>query len=230
MTWRACVVTLFPEAFPGPLGLSVLGRGLALGHWALRAVDLRSFGEGPHRKVDDTPAGGGPGMVLRCDVLAAAIDAQTHAAGPWIAPSPRGQPLSQAMARAWASGPGLNLICGRFEGMDQRVIDQRGLFEVAVGDAVLAGGEVAAMLILEACVRLLPGVLHNPDSPSEESFTDNLLEYPHYTRPVEFEGARIPGVLLQGDHARIKAWRRAQAMQLTQARRPDLTPPPKAET
>lgn len=222
MSWRARVITLFPEAFPGVLGLSVLGRGLALGHWALDAVDLREFGDGPHRKVDDTPAGGGPGMVLRCDVLAAAIDAQPTDGIPWIAPSPRGHPLTQAMVRAWADGPGLNIICGRFEGLDQRAIDGRGLQEIAVGDAVLAGGEVAAMLILEACVRLLPGVLHNPDSPSEESFADDLLEYPQYTRPVEFEGARIPDVLLQGNHAHIKGWRRAQSEQLTQARRPDI--------
>lgn len=225
MSWRARVITLFPEAFPGLLGLSVIGRGLALGHWALDAVDLRQFGEGPHRKVDDTPAGGGPGMVLRCDVLAAAIDAQPRDELPWIVPSPRGQPLTQAMVRAWANGPGLNIVCGRFEGLDQRAIDKRGLREIAVGDAVLAGGEVAAMLILEACVRLLPGVLHNPDSPSEESFSDNLLEYPQYTRPVEFEGARIPDVLLQGHHAQIKAWRRAQSEALTRARRPDLGPP-----
>ena len=229
MSWQASVLTLFPEAFPGVLGLSVIGRGLASGHWALETLDLRQFGAGPHRKVEDTPAGGGPGMVMRCDVLAAAIDAQPKSDRLWIAPSPRGRPFTQALARAWAASPGLNIVCGRFEGMDQRVIDQRGLLEVSVGDAVLAGGEVAAMLILEACVRLLPGVLHNPGSCQEESFSENLLEYPQYTRPLEFEGQRIPQILLDGDHARIKAWRRDQSIRLTQARRPDLYPSPKAE-
>lgn len=229
MSWRARVLSLFPEVFPGVLGLSVIGRGLAQGHWALEAVDLRRFGDGPHRKVDDTPAGGGPGMVMRCDVLAAAIDALPSDGTPWIAPSPRGLPLTQAMVRRWAQGPGLNIICGRFEGLDQRILDRREVLEVAVGDAVLAGGEVAAMLIVEACVRLLPGVLHNPCSPSEESFAGNLLEYPQYTRPVEFEGTRIPQVLLDGDHARIKAWRRAQSVQLTQARRPDIYHRPEVE-
>lgn len=229
MSWQASILTLFPEAFPGVLGLSVIGRGLASGHWALETLDLRQFGAGPHRKVDDTPAGGGPGMVMRCDVLAAAIDAQPKSGRLWIAPSPRGRPFTQALARAWAAGPGLNIVCGRFEGMDQRVIDQRGLLEVSVGDAVLAGGEVAAMLILEACVRLLPGVLHNPGSCQEESFSENLLEYPQYTRPLEFEGQRIPRILLDGDHARIKAWRRDQSIRLTQARRPDLYPSLKAE-
>lgn len=229
MSWQASVLTLFPEAFPGVLGLSVIGRGLANRHWALETLDLRQFGAGPHRKVDDTPAGGGPGMVLRCDVLAAAIDAQPKSGRPWIAPSPRGRPFTQDLARSWAIGPGLNIVCGRFEGMDQRVIDQRGLLEVSVGDAILAGGEVAAMLILEACVRLLPGVLHNPGSCEEESFSENLLEYPQYTRPLAFEGQVIPPVLLEGDHARIKAWRREQSIRLTQARRPDLYPPDKAE-
>lgn len=222
MSWRASVVTLFPEAFPGPLGLSVTGRGLSEGRWRLETIDLRAFGQGPHRKVDDTPAGGGPGMVLRADVAAAAIDSITADGRPWLYPSPRGRPLTQAMAADWAAGPGLCLFCGRFEGLDERVIEARGLLEICVGDAVLAGGEVAAMLILEACVRLLPGVLGNAESACAESFSGRLLEHPHYTRPVEFEGRNIPEVLLSGDHARIERWRKEQAERLTRERRPDL--------
>lgn len=222
MSWRASIVTLFPEAFPGTLGLSVLGRGRAEGRWDLETVDLRTFGRGPHRKVDDTPAGGGPGLVLRADVAAAAIDSVAAAGRPWIFPSPRGRPITQAMARDWALGPGLCVFCGRFEGLDERVIEARGLQEVAVGDAVLAGGEVAALLILEACVRLLPGVLGNESSAQDESFAHGLLEHPQYTRPAAFEGRGIPEALTGGNHAATAAWRRSEALRITAERRPDM--------
>lgn len=220
--FAATVITLFPEAFPGTLGLSVIGRGLDRGLWALETIDLRAFGEGPHRKVDDAPAGGGAGLVLRADVTAAAIDSIDRGGRPILYPSPRGRPFTQAMAQDWANGPGLILLCGRFEGLDERVIEARGLQEVCVGDAVLAGGEVAALLILEAVTRLLPGVLGNAESIAEESFSDGLLEHPHYTRPRTFEGRDIPDVLLSGDHAKVAAWRRAQRERLTRTRRPDL--------
>lgn len=227
MTWRASVVTLYPQAFPGTLDLSVIGRGRGQGVWALETVDLRSFGEGRHRKVDDTPAGGGPGLVLRADVAARAIDSIAAEGRPWLFPSPRGLPLNQAMARSWAAGPGLCLFCGRFEGLDERVIERRGLVEVSVGDAVLAGGEAAALLILEACVRLLPGVLGNAQSLEMESFgaQEGLLEHPQYTRPAVFEGLEIPAALTGGDHDEVAAWRLAAARRLTARRRPDLQKP-----
>lgn len=220
--FAASVITLFPEAFPGTLGLSVIGRGLDRGIWSLETIDLRAFGDGPHRKVDDAPAGGGAGLVLRADIAAAAIDATPRANRPILYPSPRGAPLTQAMARSWAEGPGLVILCGRFEGLDERVIEARGLEEVCVGDAVLAGGEVAALLILEAVTRLLPGVLGNAESLAEESFADGLLEHPQYTRPRIFEGREIPDVLTGGDHAKVAAWRRAERERLTKRRRPDL--------
>ncbi len=224
MSFAADIVTLFPELFPGPLGASVLGRGAAEGRWTLRLTQLRDFATDKYRSVDDTPAGGGAGMVLRPDVLAAAIDAVSDQADPRprLLLSPRGRPLTQARARALAAGPGVVLVCGRFEGVDQRVIEARNLEELSIGDYVLAGGEVAAMVLLEAVLRLLPGVLGAAASASEESFETGLLEYPHYTRPAEFEGRPIPAVLTGGDHARIAAWRRAEAEALTRARRPDL--------
>lgn len=218
MTFRATVLTLFPEAFPGTLGLSLLGRALAEGRWGLDTVQIRDFGLGPHRTVDDTPAGGGAGMVLRADVAAAAIDSVERAGRPLIYLSPRGAPLTQARAKAWAAGPGLVLFCGRFEGLDERVIEARGMEEVRVGEAVLAGGEVAAMLLLEAVVRLLPGVLGNAESLSLESFEDGLLEHPHYTRPRTWEGRDIPEVLLGGDHAKIERWRREMRERITRER------------
>jgi tRNA (guanine37-N1)-methyltransferase len=224
LSFAADIVTLFPELFPGPLGASVLGRGAAEGRWTLRLTQLRDFATDKYRSVDDTPAGGGAGMVLRPDVLAAAIDAVSDQSDPRprLLLSPRGRPLTQARARALAAGPGVVLVCGRFEGVDQRVIEARNLEELSIGDYVLAGGEVAAMVLLEAVLRLLPGVLGAAASASEESFETGLLEYPHYTRPAEFEGRPIPAVLTGGDHARIAAWRRAEAEALTRARRPDL--------
>ncbi|HEU0082375.1 MAG TPA: tRNA (guanosine(37)-N1)-methyltransferase TrmD [Bradyrhizobium sp.] len=221
--WRATVLTLFPEMFPGPLGVSLAGRALAAGLWALEARDIRDQATDRHRSVDDTPAGGGPGMVLRADVLAAAIDAASAAPDrPKLLMSPRGRPLTQSRVMELASAPGPLIVCGRFEGVDQRVIEARGLEEISVGDYVLSGGEIAALALLDACVRLLPGVMGKPESGSEESFADGLLEYPQYTRPQAFEGRPIPEILLSGDHARIAAWRRAEAEALTQARRPDL--------
>jgi len=227
VSFPATIITLFPEAFPGTLGLSVIGRGLAQGAWSLDTVDLRTFGEGPHRKVDDAPAGGGAGLVLRADIAAAAIDSIDRAGRPLIYPSPRGRPLTQSMVEGWAKGAGLVIFCGRFEGIDQRVLDARGMEEVCVGDAVLAGGEVAALLLLEATVRLLPGVLGNAESLAEESFADGLLEHPQYTRPRDFEGMLVPDVLLSGDHAKVAAWRRTQRQTLTATRRPDLLIPKK---
>lgn len=220
--FAASVITLFPEAFPGTLGLSLLGKALNDGVWSLETLNLRDFGVGPHKSVDDTPAGGGAGMVIRADVAAAAIDSIEHAGRPLIYLSPRGEQLTQAMARDWSRGGGIILVCGRFEGVDERVIEARGMREVAVGDAVLAGGEAAALVVLEACVRLLPGVLGNAESLSEESFDQGLLEQPHYTRPREWEGRLIPDVLLSGDHAKIEAWRRAERERITAQRRPDL--------
>lgn len=225
--WRATVVTLFPEMFPGPLAVSIVGAALQSGTWALDTVGIRDFGIGRHRTVDDTPAGGGAGMVMRADVVAAAIDlARTaNAEAPALYLSPRGVPLTQAMVKDFAAGPGLILLAGRFEGVDQRVIDKRNLLEVSIGDYVLSGGELAAMVLLDACVRLLPGVLGAADSLSEESFNDGLLEYPQFTRPRVWEDVQIPDVLLNGDHRKIAAWRRAEAERLTKERRPDLRPP-----
>ncbi|HZR60220.1 MAG TPA: tRNA (guanosine(37)-N1)-methyltransferase TrmD [Xanthobacteraceae bacterium] len=220
--WRASVLSIFPEMFPGPLGLSLAGKALAAGAWALDMVDIRNFAADKHRTVDDTPAGGGPGMVMKADVLARAIDAAAADARPLLLMSPRGVPLTQSRVEALAGGPGVVLVCGRFEGVDERVIAARGLEEVSVGDYVLSGGEIAAMALIDACVRLLPGVMGAPGSAAEESFAEGLLEYPHYTRPQVFEGRPIPEVLLSGDHAKIAAWRRAEAERLTKARRPDL--------
>lgn len=223
MTFAASIITLFPEAFPGTLGVSLIGKALRESAWSLDTVQLRDFGVGPHKSVDDTPAGGGAGMVLRADVAAAAIDSIARNARPLIYLSPRGKPFDQAMAREWAAGPGVILFCGRFEGLDERVIEARGMQEVAVGDAVLAGGEAAALVVLEVCVRLLPGVLGNDASTVEESFSDGMLEHPQYTRPREWEGRTIPDLLLSGDHAKIEAWRKTQRQGITAQRRPDLT-------
>jgi tRNA (guanine37-N1)-methyltransferase len=220
--FAASIITLFPEAFPGTLGVSLIGKALREGAWSLETVQLRDFGLGPHKNVDDTPAGGGAGMVIRADVAAAAIDSIPRHDRPLIYLSPRGRQLSQDMAQQWAAGPGVILLCGRFEGLDERVIEARGMQEVAVGNAVLAGGEAAALVLLEACVRLLPGVLGNQSSIVEESFSDGLLEHPQYTRPREWEGRTIPDVLLGGDHAKIEAWRRAERERITAQRRPDL--------
>jgi tRNA (guanine37-N1)-methyltransferase len=223
MTWRATILTLFPEMFPGPLGVSLAGKALASGLWELEARDIRAVATDKHRSVDDTPAGGGPGMVLRSDILAAAIDAAD------IAPdrqrllmSPRGRPLTQSRVVELAAGPGPLIVCGRFEGIDQRVIDARNLEEVSVGDYVLSGGEIAAMALIDACVRLLPGVMGKEASGAEESFSEGLLEYPQYTRPQVFEGRTIPEILNSGDHAKVAAWRRAESEALTRSRRPDL--------
>jgi tRNA (guanine37-N1)-methyltransferase len=222
-TWRATVLTLFPDMFPGPLGVSLAGKALATGLWALEARDIRNSATDRHRSVDDTPAGGGPGMVLRADVLAAAIDAAEVAPDrPRLLMSPRGRPLTQSGVVELAAGPGPLIVCGRFEGIDQRVIDARRLEEVSIGDYVLSGGEIAAMALIDACVRLLPGVMGKPASGADESFSHGLLEYPQYTRPQEFEGQPIPDILVSGDHAKIAAWRQAEAETLTQARRPDL--------
>ena len=222
--WHAQVLTLFPEMFPGPLATSIVGGALERGVWSLDTVDIRAFGEGRHRNVDDTPAGGGAGMVMRADVVAAAVDA-ARARYPGLKSiylSPRGRPLTQAMVRAWARGPGVMMLAGRFEGVDERVIEARALEEVSIGDYVLSGGELGAMVTIDACVRLLDGVLGAPQSLSEESFEQGLLEYPQYTRPRTWEGRAIPDMLLSGDHAKIAAWRRAKAAALTRARRPDL--------
>jgi tRNA (guanine37-N1)-methyltransferase len=222
--FRATLLTLFPAMFPGPLGLSLAGEGLARGLWAIEARDIREHGLGRHRAVDDTPAGGGAGMVMRADVLAASLDscAARDDSRPRLLMSPRGKPFTQALARDWAAGPGLVILCPRFEGVDERVIAGRGLIEVSIGDYVLSGGEIAALAILDACVRLIPGVMGKEESGREESFEAGLLEYPHYTRPRDWEGRAIPDVLLSGDHAKIAAWRRAEAERLTRERRPDL--------
>jgi tRNA (guanine37-N1)-methyltransferase len=222
--WRASVLTIFPEMFPGPLGLSLAGKALASGAWSLDVADIRSFATDKHRTVDDTPAGGGPGMVMKADVLGRAIDASATDTRPRLLMSPRGTPLTQARIEALSgdASAGVVLVCGRFEGIDERVIAARGLEEVSVGDYVLSGGEIAAMALIDACVRLLPGVMGTAASGAEESFTDGLLEYPHYTRPQLWEGRPIPEILLSGDHAKIAAWRRAEAERLTKAHRPDL--------
>ena len=221
--WRATVLTLFPEMFPGPLGISLAGKALSSGLWALEARDIRDAATDKHRSVDDTPAGGGPGMVLRADVLAAAIDAAHIAPGrPRLLMSPRGRPLTQKRVMELATGPGPLIVCGRFEGIDQRVIEARELEEISMGDYILSGGEIAALALIDACVRLLPGVMGKLSSGADESFSDGLLEYPQYTRPQDFEGRTIPDVLVSGDHAKVEAWRRAEAEALTRARRPDL--------
>ncbi|MDI4234334.1 tRNA (guanosine(37)-N1)-methyltransferase TrmD [Bradyrhizobium sp. Arg237L] len=221
--WRATVLTLFPEMFPGPLGVSLAGRALASGLWTLEPRDIRDSATDRHRSVDDTPAGGGPGMVLRADILAAAIDATDIAPDrPRLLMSPRGRPLTQPIVAELASGPGPLIVCGRFEGVDERVIEARGLQEVSIGDYVLSGGEIAAMVLIDACVRLLPGVMGKQASGEDETFSEGLLEYPQYTRPQEFEGRPIPEILTSGDHAKVAAWRRAQSEALTRARRPDL--------
>jgi tRNA (guanine37-N1)-methyltransferase len=224
MTFAATVLTLYPEMFPGPLGLSLAGRALTEGVWSLETVQIRDFAADKHRTVDDTPAGGGAGMVLKPDVLAAAID---HARGmhpecPVLAMTPRGAPVTQAMIRELAVGPGVSLLCGRFEGFDERIFEGRAVGQVSLGDIVLSGGEPAAIAILDACIRLLPGVMGAASSGAEESFEEGLLEYPHYTRPVEWEGRTIPEVLRSGDHAKIAAWRKRQAEEDTRSRRPDL--------
>eukprot|EP00873_Tetraselmis_striata_P024484 jgi/Tetstr1/444748/TSEL_032596.t1 len=224
MSFNATVLTLYPEMFPGPLGASLAGKALSRGDWSLNARQIRDHATDKHRSVDDTPAGGGAGMVLRPDILAQAIDAASPADDPRprLLMSPRGRPLDQARVRDLAAGPGAVIVCGRFEGVDQRVIDSRGLQEVSIGDYILSGGEIAAMVLLDAVVRLLPGVMGNAESGARESFETGLLEHPHYTRPREFEGLPIPEVLTSGDHARIEAWRQAEAERLTRDRRPDL--------
>ena len=224
MTFRATVLTLYPEMFPGALGLSLAGKALEAGSWSLQTVQVRDFGIGRHRAVDDTPAGGGPGMVMRADVLARAIDAVSPADDPRprLLMTPRGRPLTQARVRRLAGGPGAVILCGRFEGVDQRVIEARQLDEVSVGDYILSGGEPAALVLLDAVVRLLPGVMGNDLSGGEESFENGMLEHPHYTRPAEWEGRPIPDVLMSGNHGKIAGWRREQAQRLTAERRPDL--------
>ncbi|HEX5665807.1 MAG TPA: tRNA (guanosine(37)-N1)-methyltransferase TrmD [Hyphomicrobium sp.] len=222
--WRVSVLTLFPDMFPGPLGVSLVGQALAAGLWSLTTLQIRDFGLGKHRQVDDTPAGGGAGMVLRADVLGPALDAARsgNRDAPMIYLSPRGRPLNQDLAKDLAAGPGAVLLAGRFEGIDERVIAGRELLEVSIGDYVLSGGELAAMVLIDTCVRLLPGVLGAADSLASESFESGLLEYPHYTRPREWEGKSIPDVLLSGDHKAIEAWRRAESLRVTAERRPDL--------
>jgi tRNA (guanine37-N1)-methyltransferase len=224
MTFAATVLTLYPEMFPGPLGVSLAGKALANGVWALEVGDIRDHGIDRHARVDDTPAGGGPGMVMRADVLAAAIDAASPPgdARPRLLMSPRGRPLTQALVRDFAQQPGLLIVCGRFEGVDERVIEARGLIEVSLGDFVLSGGEPAAIALIDAVVRLLPGVMGKEASGADESFEQGLLEHPHYTRPRLWEGREIPEILLSGDHGAIARWRREQSLKLTQARRPDL--------
>jgi tRNA (guanine37-N1)-methyltransferase len=220
--WRASVLTILPDVFPGPLGASLAGKALAAGAWALDVTDIRAFAADRQRTVDDTPAGGGPGMVMKADVLGRAIDATPADERPRLLLSPRGTPLTQTRVEALAGGPGVVLICGRFEGVDERVIAARALEEISVGDYILSGGEIAAMALIDACVRLLPGVMGEPASRNEESFSEGLLEYPHYTRPQIWEGRPIPEVLVSGDHGKVAAWRQTEAEKLTRARRPDL--------
>jgi tRNA (guanine37-N1)-methyltransferase len=224
MTFAATVLTLYPEMFPGPLGASLAGRALAAGAWSLKTVQIRDFASDKHHTVDDTPAGGGAGMVLRVDVLAAAVDhaLATQPRCPVLAMTPRGKPITQTRIRELAAGPGVTLLCGRFEGFDERIFEGRPVEEVSLGDIVLSGGEPAAIAILDACIRLLPGVMGAPSSGAEESFEEGLLEYPHYTRPQEWEGRTIPEVLRSGDHAKISAWRKQRAEDDTRSRRPDL--------
>jgi tRNA (guanine37-N1)-methyltransferase len=233
VSWLAQVVTLYPEMFPGPLGVSLAGRALAEGRWRLETVQLRDFATDRHRSVDDTPAGGGPGMVLKVDVLARAVDAARGRcpAAPVLALTPRGPRLTQARVRQLADGPGVTLLCGRFEGFDERIFAGRAVEPVSVGDFILSGGEVGALALLDACVRLLPGVMGAASSGDEESFESGLLEYPHYTRPAVWEGHGIPEVLTSGDHGKIDAWRKRRALEDTRLWRPDLLtafPPGKA--
>ena len=224
MPFAATVLTLYPEMFPGPLGLSLAGRAMAEGRWSLDTVQIRDFAADKHRSVDDTPAGGGAGMVMRADVLAAAVDhvLERRPGAPMLAMTPRGKPLSQELVRELAAGPGVSILCGRFEGMDERLFEARPILPVSIGDYVLSGGETAALVVLDACVRLLPGVMGAASSGEEESFETGLLEYPHYTRPQMWEGRTIPEVLRSGDHAKIAAWRKARAEDDTRLRRPDL--------
>lgn len=224
MTFAAQILTLYPEMFPGPLGTSLAGRALTEGKWSCAPIQIRDFATDKHRSVDDTPAGGGAGMVMRADVLVAAVDharsAQPNA--PVIAMAPRGAPLTQARVRRLASGPGVTILCGRFEGIDQRLFDAREIEEISIGDYILSGGEIGALVLLDACIRLLPGVMGAPSSGDEESFETGLLEYPHYTRPQMWEGRTIPEVLRSGDHAAVAAWRKSMAEADTRSRRPDL--------
>ncbi len=224
MTFAATVLTLYPEMFPGPLGVSLAGRALEEQRWTLDTLQIRDFAADKHRTVDDTPAGGGAGMVLRVDVLAACIDhaRALHPRCPVLAMTPRGKPLNQARVRELSAGSGVTILCGRFEGFDERIVEGRGIEEVSIGDVVLSGGEPAALMLLDACIRLLPGVMGAPSSGAEESFEQGLLEYPHFTRPVEWEGRTIPEVLRSGDHAKITAWRKQQAEDDTRLRRPDF--------
>ena len=237
MTWSAAVLTILPDMFPGPLGHSLAGRALAEGRWELTVADIRAHATDRHRSVDDTPAGGGPGMVMRVDVLAAAVDAARAAAppgAPVLALSPRGAPLTQTRVRALAAGPGVVLVCGRFEGFDERLFEAREVEPISIGDYVLSGGELGAMVLIDACVRLLPGTMGAGASGDEESFEGGMLEYPHYTRPPSFEGLDIPSVLREGNHLRIAQWRAARARADTLARRPDLiasaSAPPETDT
>ena len=226
MTWRATVLTLFPDAFPGPLGLSLAGRALTSNLWSLNTINIRDFATDRHRTVDDTPFGGGAGMVLRPDILDAAIASVLDPAGtdtrPLLCLTPRGAPFTQSDAARLAAGPGAILLAGRYEGVDQRVIEARAMHEISIGDYVLSGGELPALVVLDACIRLLPGVMGAADSATEESFAAGLLEYPHYTRPADWQGRAVPEVLLSGHHAAVAAWRRAEAERITRARRPDL--------
>lgn len=224
MTWSASILTLYPEMFPGPLGQSLAGRALGEGTWSLDTVQIRDFATDKHRSVDDTPAGGGAGMVMRADVLARAVDhvLERRPNVPILAMTPRGKPLTQQLVREFAAGPGVSILCGRFEGIDERLLEARPIVPVSIGDYILSGGETAAIVLLDACVRLLPGVMGAPTSGEEESFEMGLLEYPHYTRPYEWEGRRIPEVLRSGDHAKIAAWRKQRAVDDTRSRRPDL--------
>ena len=224
MTWAATVLTLYPDMFPGPLGHSLAGRAMQQGSWSLETVQIRDFATDKHRSVDDTPAGGGAGMVMRADVLAVAVDdvLERRPAAPLLAMTPRGRPLTQALVREFAAGPGVSILCGRFEGIDERLFEARPIVPVSIGDYVLSGGEIGALVLLDACVRLLPGVMGAASSGEEESFESGLLEYPHYTRPVRWEGRTIPEVLRSGDHAKIDAWRKAMALEDTRLRRPDL--------
>lgn len=222
MSWDVRVLTLFPEMFPGPLGESLAGKALSDGSWSLRTVNIRDFATDRHGTVDDTPCGGGPGMVMRPDVVHGALEAVTDAPGPVIYLTPRGRPLDQKQVQALAAGPGMTVLCGRYEGVDERVLEAHAVVEVSLGDFVLSGGEPAAIALIDACVRLLPGVMGDETSLEEESFQSGLLEYPHYTRPAEWQGRRVPEVLLSGHHEKIRAWRREQAERVTRERRPDL--------
>jgi tRNA (guanine37-N1)-methyltransferase len=224
MPYHATILTLCPDMFPGPLGQSLAGRALAEGVWSLETVQIRDFATDRHRSVDDTPAGGGAGMVMRADVLASAVDhvLERRPDCPMLVMSPRGRPLDQAMVRELSGGPGVSILCGRFEGIDERLFEARPIIPVSIGDYILSGGEAAAIVVLDACVRLLPGVMGAATSGDEESFETGLLEYPHYTRPFEWEGRTIPEVLRSGDHAKIAAWRKAKAEDDTRSRRPDL--------